>query len=338
MSDEAAYRATRITGWALVVVPLVVWGMSVLGNEWVVLTTWLSRSSQPVQIALYVTTLVIAIRAMAPRDGVITRAPGRRRALVAAWIHIAAVQLANLLAIVVWIARRNGGHVGPIRIPNVSDVASDMNLAAGLLGLIGASAGIWLIAEWRVAAAIVPRSRVDAIASRSGVDVTATGSRGGAIAPSTAWSPGRRAATIAGLALIIAPVVALILRVLNMGWHLVYLISDVIVPAVAIGAYVVGAVVAATALLSPTGVFATGPGRTPALVALWGCVGLLLVAPFLVLDSMDDDGPYLGPFRMDLSAVASIDDLPVSAFVALAALLFWVWFVIEWLVARRRVA
>lgn len=143
----------------------------------------------------------------------------------------------------------------------------------------------------------------------------------------------RGAAIAAGLALIVLPLAAVVLKLAVFpGWMMVIAIWSS--PLLLIG-YALQIVIAANALLRSRGVFRTMDGGRRGVIAAWlTSVGVLATVFFLV--DGGDDGTWGSAFTelIGLSSTSEGESLSgpfflLSAVVWLAA---WLWLVVEWIV------
>lgn len=142
----------------------------------------------------------------------------------------------------------------------------------------------------------------------------------------------------AGLALIIAPILGVALRILAPGWLLMFLMIALIV---LVPAYVLQVVIAATGFLSRRAVFVLAPNARRGVAAAWVAALSPLVAGFFALD-VNDGGAPASPFLQLIGAgyegEALVNGIAVVAVVAMVG--GWTWLLVEWIIAlraRRRV-
>ena len=151
---------------------------------------------------------------------------------------------------------------------------------------------------------------------------------------------------ITGIALIIAPLLGLGLKMLSFGWAMVFVIFSGIAFVLAIG-YVVQIVIAAQGFLSKRALFNGGPRR--AFIAAWLSIAGVIMMGLFMTDGGDMEWGstlqiWLGAHGENSDAVhAATGTLTqVLTFLSLAIWLAgWVWLVVEWilgLVRRRRLA
>ena len=141
-----------------------------------------------------------------------------------------------------------------------------------------------------------------------------------------------RAATLAGLALIVFPLLGVMAKLVFPGWVLVVAIwsSWFLLPG-----YVVQVVVAASALLRRSGVLRHAAGAWRALVAAWTTsIGVLGVGFFLI-DGGDDGVTesamtvLFGLAGSDAAGALSSRLAEISAFLWIFG---WLWLVAEWII------
>ncbi|MEV7694130.1 hypothetical protein AB0N73_12480 [Microbacterium sp. NPDC089189] len=145
------------------------------------------------------------------------------------------------------------------------------------------------------------------------------------------------AAIIAGVALIVLPLVGLFFKIFWPGWYLFFLLFAS--PVLLVG-YALQIVIAVTGFLTPRAVFRTSPARARALAAAWiGAVGIALTGLFFVDGG---DTTYGSAFMYLIGADGDAGVSTVSTLISFATgaawIGGWVWLVIEWIVAlvRRR--
>ncbi len=148
-------------------------------------------------------------------------------------------------------------------------------------------------------------------------------------------------AVAAGIALILAPVIALVIKAAVFPGWMLFIIVMASIPLIL--GYALQIVVAANGMLRTRGVFRTMPGRQRGIIAAWiTSVGILLVGVFLV--DGGDDGTYGSAFTELLGTSSTPGGEQLSATLMLASSLLWIggwlWLVIEWIVllAQRRSA
>ena len=151
-------------------------------------------------------------------------------------------------------------------------------------------------------------------------------------------------ARITGVALIVLPLIALLLKTLSFGWMMVFIIFGPIF-VMAIG-YVLQIVVAAQGFFSRKGLF--DPARLKrATIAVWVSLAGLLVLSVTMPDGGDTGWGstlqvWLGAYGENGEAVhAATDGLStVLAYIgAIAWVVGWIWLMVEWIgafAARRR--
>lgn len=143
----------------------------------------------------------------------------------------------------------------------------------------------------------------------------------------------RGAANAAGIALIVMPLLALLLKgAVFPGWMIVILFWTS--PLLLVG-YALQVVISANGFLRARGVFRRSPGGRRALIAAWVTSVAVLGAAFFLVDG-GDDGTYGSAFTelMGTSSTSAGESLSTTfmlacAFVWIAA---WLWLVIEWIV------
>ncbi|WP_309129509.1 hypothetical protein [Microbacterium sp.] len=143
----------------------------------------------------------------------------------------------------------------------------------------------------------------------------------------------RASAVIAGLALIVLPPLAVLLKLsVFPGWMMVLAIWSS--PLLLIG-YAVQVVIAANALLRSRGVFSRTAAARRGLIAAWlTSIGVLAAAFFLV--DGGDDGRYGSAFTelLGTSSTGTGETLSMQFFAVCAALWLggWLWLLFEWIV------
>ena len=146
-------------------------------------------------------------------------------------------------------------------------------------------------------------------------------------------------AIAAGIALILAPIIALVIKAgVFPGWML-FIIVMASIPLLL--GYALQIVVAANGMLRTRGVFRTMPGRQRGIIAAWiTSIGVLFVGVFLV--DGGDDGTYGSAFTELLGTSSTPGGEQLSTMLMLASALLWIggwlWLVVEWIVllAQRR--
>lgn len=143
----------------------------------------------------------------------------------------------------------------------------------------------------------------------------------------------RGAAIAAGLALILLPVAAVVLKLAVFpGWMMIIAIWSS--PLLLIG-YALQIVIAGNGFLRERGVFRRSPHGARAAIAAWlTSVGIFAVAFFLV--DGGDDGTYGSAFTQLLGTSSTGEGEQVSMVLCLIAafvwLLGWLWLLLEWVV------
>ncbi|UNK71759.1 hypothetical protein [Microbacterium sp. H1-D42] len=153
----------------------------------------------------------------------------------------------------------------------------------------------------------------------------------------------RAAAVSAGIALIVAPVAAVVLKgSIFPGWMM--FVAMMFSPVLLLG-WALQIVIAVNAFLRARGVFRRSQGGWRALIAAWlTSVGVLAVAFFLV--DGGDDGTYGSAFTELMGTSSTPEGESLSSVIMLACvfvwLTSWLWLVVEWIVqlvqARKRAA
>ncbi|KRA23972.1 hypothetical protein ASD65_05705 [Microbacterium sp. Root61] len=144
-----------------------------------------------------------------------------------------------------------------------------------------------------------------------------------------------RAAFWAGIALIVLPLLAVVIKFTWMGW--LALILVIVSPGLAVG-YALQVVIAANGLLRPRGVLRAPTVRRRALLASWLSAGGVLVGAFFMVDGGDQD--WGSAFMYIVGAPGNVALGDISTVISLAAGLVWIggwlWLVIEWIAAHVR--
>ena len=149
-----------------------------------------------------------------------------------------------------------------------------------------------------------------------------------------------RAVRLAGIILIVAPVLALIVKAYSLGWMI--FIVMMIAPLLVVG-YALQIVVAANGMLRARGALRQARGGMRAVAAAWATsVGVVLTAFFFV-DGGDQGWGSTFMLMSGLeSNVAAGDVSTILCWIAgVVWLAGWVWLVVEWIIAlveRRRAA
>ncbi|MFD5213094.1 hypothetical protein [Microbacterium sp. NPDC058345] len=143
----------------------------------------------------------------------------------------------------------------------------------------------------------------------------------------------RTTATLAGLALIILPLLAVLLKLTVFpGWMMVLAIWSS--PLLLIG-YAVQVVIAANALLRQRGVFQRTTARRRGVIAAWLTSAGVLAAAFFLVDG-GDDGRFGSAFTVLIgrSSTGEGESLSMSFFAVCAAIWLgaWLWLLVEWIV------
>jgi len=146
-----------------------------------------------------------------------------------------------------------------------------------------------------------------------------------------------RALTIAGIALIVGPIVAAAIKFASFGWLMILWIWMLYPPVLLLLGWALQIVIASTGYFGRRAPFALH-GRSRAVAAAWTTIaGLLLIAFFLV----DGADTSWGSTFMYLTGTASDDTAgAVSTTIATIALVpwlgGWLWLLAEWIVALVR--
>ncbi|MBO1900929.1 hypothetical protein J4H92_03075 [Leucobacter weissii] len=144
------------------------------------------------------------------------------------------------------------------------------------------------------------------------------------------------AAVVTGVALIVLPLAALVLKGFSTGWLMLVIILGPIL--VLIAGYALQIVIAAQGFLSSRALFASAAARSRATVAAWlTLVGVVLLGVFLTDGGDVGYGStfqvWLGAYGPDADAVHAATDA-LNDTVALVAAVAWVggfvWLVAEW--------
>ncbi len=156
---------------------------------------------------------------------------------------------------------------------------------------------------------------------------------------STASSPraGQVAVALAGIVLIVVPLIAAGVKVASFGWLMVMLVMYLApIPLMLIG-YVLQLVLAIRGFLRRDGYIRTAPNRARAVAAAWvTSLGALFTA-FFVVDGGDQGwgSTFMVWFGLE-SDVAAGDVSSALSFIAGAAwVLGWVWLLVEWILAKQ---
>lgn len=143
--------------------------------------------------------------------------------------------------------------------------------------------------------------------------------------------------TIAGIALIVVPLIAVGVKTASFGWYMVLAIWTLYVPALLLLGWILQITVAATACFGRRARFA-GRNRGRAIAAAWTTsLGVLAFALCLV----DGGDTTWGSTLMYWTGTAGDDAVgTLSTVLAWAALVAWiggwVWLVVEWIMALTR--
>jgi hypothetical protein len=150
-------------------------------------------------------------------------------------------------------------------------------------------------------------------------------------------SPRRAATVIAGIALLVLPLVALLLKVASPGWVMVIIVIFGGIPM--LGAYSFAIVVAVTGFFRRTGRFRDDTLRSlRGRFSAWLHGASLVLAAFFVTDVGDSAGAY-SPFMTlfglsDTGLVQSLSDILTVIFLV-TSIGAYVWLVVEWALAGR---
>lgn len=141
----------------------------------------------------------------------------------------------------------------------------------------------------------------------------------------------RTSATLAGLALIILPLVALLVKAAHPGWVLVIIM--IYSPALLIG-WAIQIVIAANGLLRARGVLRTGSAGARPIIAAWLTSVAVVAVGFFLIDG-GDDGQSGSAFTdlMGTGSTTAGSDLSMLLCLACAAVWLgaWLWLLIEWI-------
>lgn len=146
------------------------------------------------------------------------------------------------------------------------------------------------------------------------------------------------ALTIAGLALILAPIIAVVLKLGSIGWLMVIALWTLTVPAILLLGWALQIVIAATGFFGRRSCFAGASSARRAIAAAWTTsVGALLLGLVLV----DGGDTAWGSTLMYWTGTASDDAIgAISSTVTWIALVpwlgGWVWLLVEWIAALVR--
>lgn len=152
-------------------------------------------------------------------------------------------------------------------------------------------------------------------------------------------TPERTHTLLAGLTLIIAPILAITLKALVYPGWMMFVIILAGIPLLL--GYALQIVVAANGMLRARGVFNQVAGTGRGLIAAWvTSIGILLTAFFLV--DGGDDGTFGSAFTLltGTSSTGAGEQLSntLMLFAAFAWIAGWIWLVVEWIgcLAQRR--
>jgi len=146
--------------------------------------------------------------------------------------------------------------------------------------------------------------------------------------------------TIAGLALIVVPLIATGIRFASFGWYMVMVIWTLVVPAALIIGWVLQIVIAGTGCFGRRGLFA-GSGRGRAIAAAWTTSGGLLLFALCFVDGGDISWGSTLMYWTGTEGDDAVGTVSTAlTWIALVPWLGgWIWLVAEWigaLVRRRR--
>ena len=147
-----------------------------------------------------------------------------------------------------------------------------------------------------------------------------------------------RAVAIAGVVLIVAPLLAAVVKFFSFGWLFFIILGALLV---IVPGYVLQVVIAISAFLRGRGAVRVAPGRSRAIAAAWlTSVGVVLTGFFLVDGGdMSWGSTFMYLFGMDSDPSAESISHVFFWISSSAWVLGWVWLVVEWIlamVARRR--
>lgn len=152
-----------------------------------------------------------------------------------------------------------------------------------------------------------------------------------------------RAANVVGIVLIVAPLLALVVKLFSFGWLMVILLMLIIpIPLMVLG-YGLQLVIAIGSLLRPSGALRNAPNVSRAVAAAWlTSIGVVLTALF-VYDGGDQTAGSTFTLLLGMASDGQAEAISgvVTLVTGAAWVGGWVWLVVEWIIAirwRRRVA
>lgn len=145
--------------------------------------------------------------------------------------------------------------------------------------------------------------------------------------------PSRSAFLAVGIALIVGPLIAAVLRIIAPGWLLMFVLIAMVV---IIPAYVLQVVIAATGFLRASATFATAPRARRAVAAGWVTAVAPVVAAFVAVDA-NDGGLPASPLLMLIGGGLELEYVVngIAAVALLVTVAGWVWLLVEWIIAMR---
>jgi hypothetical protein len=163
-------RIVVATGIALIALPLVALGLKVFSFGWMMVMVMFGPVF--VLVAGYALQIVIAVQGFLVRRSLFEAAPGRTRAIVAAWLTSIGVVLVGVFmpdggdigygsTLQVWLGAYSGSEGVEAMHEATDGLTSVLTWIAGLAWVAGF---LWLLAEW--VAALVQRRRARRVAAQ----------------------------------------------------------------------------------------------------------------------------------------------------------------------------
>ena len=161
-------------------------------------------------------------------------------------------------------------------------------------------------------------------------------------AASTARPLGRGALAATGIVLIVAPILATVLKIAFPGWFLVIIVLTGTIVLLAAG-FVVQIVIAATGFLSARAVFGgalgqpVAPGARRAVIASWVTSIALLLTVFFLPEGGDSSYGSIFAILVGAESNTAVNDVSSILFF-IAGIVWvggWVWLLVEWIRAIR---